>query len=304
MRENSTKFVLDKADLKTVVIGGGSRLARHLKAVLPVDSKYICRNVTDAANEVAATSYLEYHSELLSGASTVVNCVGTATGSESTMRNVNVHAALYALEAAISAGAQHFIQISSLSVYGKATELNLRTPEMPSSSYGRSKKTADDELHRRAKGKIKLSIIRLPMLYDLEGPSKLKMLMKIWSMLGFFVMPRGDVRRSMMGYALAAEVITRVASSPEAVGKIIAADPVPFSFTKAMHSTQKNHYGNLKLIRLPQLAVIFIKYLSPSLYYSLLQSSFVEHNENYAVQACIVSHLYSDLSFMIAPGSH
>lgn len=303
MTDIATTFGMNKAHLKTVVIGGGSRLAHHLKAVLPVNSRYICRSLTDAAGEIAAASYLEYSNELLTGASTVINCVGTAKGSEATMRNVNVHSALHALDAAIAAGAQHFIQVSSLSVYGKATEINVRTPEVPSSSYGRSKKAADDQLQRRAVGKIKLSIIRLPMLYDLEGPSKLKTLMKVWSMLGFFVMPRRDVRRSMMGYTMASKVIMHVASSPEAVGKIIAADPAPFSFIKAMHSAQNSYNGNLKLVRLPQLAVIFTKYLFPSLYNSLLQSSFVEHNENYVVQACIDSHLYSDLSFMIASRS-
>lgn len=285
---------------RVVVIGGNSQLARNLKNILPHDSIFLSRSVTKDRREIATPTYATLDPLLFANASVVINCVGAAKGDHDVMKRVNVDVAVNALEIAKTAGVKHFIHVSSLSVYGPVTEITSKATELPVSVYGRTKKMADDALSSRIDGNIILTIVRLPMLYDVASSNKLKSLMALWSFLGFFVMPRNDVQRSMISYQMASELICHIAASPPAVQTVIAADPKPFSFKKASRFVYMTCGIVLRLLPLSDRTIFWISRILPALHASILQSSLIHDGDNYAVQLGLKSRLYNDLSSMIS----
>jgi UDP-glucose 4-epimerase len=284
---------------KVIVIGGNSQLAQNLKNILPTNSVFLSRSVTEDNRDVAIATYANLDPLLLANASVVINCVGTAKGDHNVMARVNVDVAVNALESAKAAGVKHFIHISSLSVYGRITDITSKARELPVSVYGRTKKMADDALVARVDDNIILTVVRLPMLYAVSSSNKLKSLMTMWLFLGFFIMPRNDVKRSMISYQMASELICHIAKCPPAVQTVIAADPKPFSFKKVSRFVYMTCGITLRLLPLTDRITLFISRILPSLHDSILQSSLIDEQDNYAVQLGLKSRLYDDVSSMI-----
>lgn len=81
---------------------------------------------------------------------------------------------------ALNSGVKHFVFISTMAVYGKSQgEINENTPLEPVTLYGKSKLKAENYLLNEIKGKMKVTIIRPPMVYGKNCPGNYRKLSKI-----------------------------------------------------------------------------------------------------------------------------
>lgn len=80
-------------------------------------------------------------------------------------RKVNTDLSVYLAQEAKKAGVKHFIQMSTIAVYGNHSLIDIKTPEKPVNIYGESKLAADRAILNMQEEKFCVSIIRPPMVY-------------------------------------------------------------------------------------------------------------------------------------------
>lgn len=290
--------MLDTSNI--LVIGGSSKLAQRLRRILPAESKYVSRSGRIDHGDTLVDDYANADEQLFQNISVIINCVGTAKGSRQQLDRVNVDSAVVNLEKAITAGAEHFIQISSFSVYGRAEMIDKDTSAQPEGPYGESKLEAERNLLRVADNKISVTILRLPMLYDDSSPSKLLSLLKLWRRVKFLPVPTRPVLRSMMSYTQAAKIIGRIAKNRPKIAILTAADPEPFNYKKVRAELALHLSKSFGTLFLPNFFFTIIKAVLPMLYKSMYRSSVVSPNHNYAVSVGLQSTLYSDIRLMVS----
>lgn len=98
---------------------------------------------------------------------------------------------------AINANINHFIYISSMSIYGDSVEkINSETVPNPSSAYGKSKLQAENIISELILDSQKLSIIRPPMVYGNGAKGNYRLLAKFANYFPIF--PNFNNKRSMI----------------------------------------------------------------------------------------------------------
>ncbi|MFW3496697.1 NAD-dependent epimerase/dehydratase family protein [Aerococcus viridans] len=94
-------------------------------------------------------------------------------------------------------GVKHFIQLSTMSVFGVSEGIITRTtPEQPLSHYGISKLQADTEILKLRESSFKIAIIRPPMVYGSDSPGNYQKLSKFATKVRVF--PKINNYRSMI----------------------------------------------------------------------------------------------------------
>src|SRR6266852_2906795 len=140
--------------LRVVVVGGTARSAqafrRYVSRLDGVDLTVLIRKPAESLPGEAVIVVSDYFSPpegLLLDKDAVVNFVGvTARASEAYLRSLNVDGPVRLARYARTQGVRHFIQLSSLHVYGDAEFIDRGTPEAPFSAYARSKQSGDRAL--------------------------------------------------------------------------------------------------------------------------------------------------------------
>lgn len=84
---------------------------------------------------------------------------------ESTYNEVNYKLAILNAQKAKNAGIKLFTQMSTIAVYGNASEISINTPCNPQNPYGVSKLKADEALLAMQDENFKVAIVRPPMVY-------------------------------------------------------------------------------------------------------------------------------------------
>ncbi len=104
------------------------------------------------------------------GVDAVIHCAAIVHKKEKDYINeydkVNYDLTVELVNKALKSGVKHFVFLSTMAVYGKTVgEINSKTPLEPTTLYGKSKLKAEEYLILNIKGKMKVSIIRPPMVY-------------------------------------------------------------------------------------------------------------------------------------------
>lgn len=263
-----------------IVVGGTSRIGRALRHQLSDrDIQFTTRQpVTTAAASVS--DYRETARHFRAGA-IVVNCVGISDARRGNLMSVNAQLAQDLAHMANEAGARHFIQLSSFSVYGSAHLIDRYTPEGPFSDYGRSKLAADIALTRSSSSTMQTSILRLPVLIGHPDVGKLGQLVRLAVRLGGLPIPMPDVQRSMITYLDAAFAIQSLIDQPVA-GITHAADPQPFDYGFLAEQWKQATGKPLKIVRVPRLLTSIARRLLGKNGASLLDDSFLDPLANLA----------------------
>jgi UDP-glucose 4-epimerase len=206
--------------------------------------------------------------------SVVVNCVGSPTGSEQGLMRVNLEIAQRWGEAALAAGASHFIQLSSFSVYGRAERIDARTPEQPQSAYGRSKLAADRALMDLDGKGMPVTLLRIPMLFG-KGRDKLSQLVSAVLKAGVVPMPSQPIERSMLSYAALGVAVVGLARRPER-GVVNIADPTLFTYELLRDRVARATGRKVGRLWLPGIATAAVRSFAPNLHARLFASSKLE----------------------------
>ena len=104
------------------------------------------------------------------GVDAVIHCAAIVHKKEADYKNkydnINYNLTVKLVNKALNSGVKHFVFLSTMAVYGKTTgEINSKTPLAPTTLYGKSKLKAEEYLLSNIKDKMKVSIIRPPMVY-------------------------------------------------------------------------------------------------------------------------------------------
>lgn len=285
---------------RLALIGANSKLARSVAANIEIPTLSIARFSKYHHPEpgwVHLDSYDDLRSDQFAGCKTAVYCIGAHQGGRDLMKRINCDLALTMAQKARNAGVEHFLYISSFSVYGNQSHIIDNSNVAPSTDYGQSRLEAENKLMEYAQAggsrPFKVSILRLPMLYGYSD-SKLEKLLKWISNTRIFIKPARDVRRSMLHYDAAARVINQIVNSP--VTEIVTvADEVPFSYSLLQEAALEVNYSLRILTFSKEIQSLMLK-IMPSLTRSLFADCLLDPTINEARNFGLSTRLLRDIA--------
>jgi UDP-glucose 4-epimerase len=231
----------------------------------------------DNGNVCVVDTYDDLPADCFQGIDVVVNCVGRTTPDPSgaSLTHVNVDIPVAAARSAMRMNVRHFIQASSLSIFGHVHRIDRSTPVAPTSDYGRSKQLAEERLRVLADQGLRLAIVRLPMLYGSDIEGKLSRLARLMVKLRRFPVPPDLPRRSTLHIDNAATTVLALAESRSA-GTFFAADARPFDLQAMATAIQSERGERVSLIRFPGWVFRVVRLVAPGVYASLYEPSVVD----------------------------
>ena len=136
--------------------------------------------------------------EKLNGIKTIIHCAAAVHNSEvddSIIFSANYKGTETLVDAAIKAGVQRFVFLSSVAVYGLSHNTDTVTdnfPLNPQSAYAKSKLKAEEMILDRCRlGGMKYTILRLPLVFGKRAPGNFGKIMRL--SLSGIPLPFGDV---------------------------------------------------------------------------------------------------------------
>ena len=270
--------------MKVALIGAGSQSARALVEFLRTRAPDVdclefvrTRTLEKPSGALVVGDYEEITADMLRGCEAAINFVGTPQApSEAELHRINAALPLRLATEAQAAGLGHFIQLSSLSPFGRAQLIGGETPFAPVSGYGRSKAAAERDLAPLDTAAFRVTLLRIPIVYGREAPSKLARLAKLLGRLPVFPVPAVPPRRSVISLENLSRVLLDLLRHP-AGGAVFAADPEPFqlgSFARLLPSPPR-------VLTLPMTLFAPLRALAPSLHHSLFESMEIDPGSLY-----------------------
>lgn len=271
-----------KNRLRIVVVGGGARSARAFRRYVSNPGKFdvtvlVRKPVESLPGErvVVVSDYFSPPDGVLCDADTVVNFVGvTTTANEAHLRSLNVEGPVRLARYARAHGVKHFIQLSSLHIYGDAELIDGATPEAPLSPYARSKQTGDRVLSCEAADGFTVTNLRMPMHYGYGAGEKLRLLATFITRLGWFPVRKERVERSVVHLDnLSAAIVFLV--EKKLGGIQFAADPEPFSVETLAEVAVAKAGQTIRLVRLPEFLFLPLRIFAKSIYRRLYRNNVI-----------------------------
>jgi nucleoside-diphosphate-sugar epimerase len=273
---------LYKDRLRIVVVGGGARSARAFRryvfAVDKFDVTVLVRKPVEPLPREAITVVSDYFSpseSVLRGKDTVVNFVGvTANASDAHLKSLNVDGPVRLARFARAQGVKHFIQLSSLHIYGDAEFVDHATPEAPISAYARSKQKGDRALSEESTAGFMVTNLRMPMHYGYGAGGKLRSLAVFITRFGWFPLRKDRVQRSVVHLDNLSAAITFVIE--KRLGGIqFAADPEPFTVEVLAEVAVAKRGRTVRLVRLPEIMFLPLRVFAKGVYRRLYMNNVI-----------------------------
>jgi nucleoside-diphosphate-sugar epimerase len=228
------------------VVGGSGFIGRHAMSAFSSAGKSavaVSRGTVDYTNVDALAAALR-------GINSVVHSAGLAHLSANSLRDAerafaeaNVHVAANVARAALRAGVERFVLLSSAGVFGAVSPpggFDDATEPQPYDSYTASKFAGEKAVSEILAGHIGISILRPPMVYGPHAPGSFRRLTE-WVKRGL-PLPVGRIsaRRSFIGVRnLCSALVAAESASQTAVRPMIVCDEEPVSvgdFARAVAS--------------------------------------------------------------------
>jgi UDP-glucose 4-epimerase len=191
---------------------------------------------------------------------------------------INTELPIFLSTTAKSAGIKHFIQMSTIAVYGNTSFIDDNTPQLPINIYGKSKLIADNALLDMQVEKFNVTIVRPPMVYG-GGKSPGNMLKLIQFANKGIPLPFKDVenRRDFIHVFNLVQVLGIIINH-SLFGVIRPTDAKPVSTGELMKIIKKNSTADIRSFQIPRLFQRMIKTIIPSVYEKLFGNLEVKCN--------------------------
>jgi nucleoside-diphosphate-sugar epimerase len=158
-------------------------------------------------------SYFDLNGSFFAGVDVVVNFAAIVhkrhPGSLESKR-INAELPVYLASLAKHAGVSHFIQFSTIAVYGRCSHIDMQTPTHPETVYGRSKLEGDEGVRRFGDAGFTVSIVRPPVVYGPNAPGNMQALQKLLSLGIPLPFAYGKNSRSILYVGNLAEALARI----------------------------------------------------------------------------------------------
>lgn len=264
-----------------LVVGGNSNAAKAFRNHVVRSGRFrlrtLVRNeISNLAGEVViqVTDYFSPGPACLQNVDVVINFTRLVKGQPSQLEEVNAKGPAMLARAARNAGTQHFIQISSLSVYGSAEDIEASTTVAPRCAYGKSKLAGDIMLAELSSEHFTVTSLRVPILYNKAAQGKLHRLGRAMSCLQFFPVPYDQQPRSILHLDNLAVAIETLMDKP-GNGVRFAADAQPFTFARLANSIAQRKGRAPTLLVVPKWILALVQKLAGNVYASLYGRSLI-----------------------------
>lgn len=261
-----------------LVVGGGSRSGVAFRDLAAREGRAVTvlarRSLATGANErlVVVEDYFAPPQEVFDGAPVVVNFAGAPSQqTEAALWRLNADGPAALARHARDCGAVGFVQLSSLSIYGGARDIDAGVAASPASLYGRTKLRAEETLGRLETPTFFIVILRAPMIYAPGGGGKLAQLAGLWARTKVLPAPRTLEARSMVHVDnLAAAILEAIDDGRSRTA--FATDHDPFDLLRLKEAFAMEGKA-VSLLRLPAAAFWPLKFGAPGTYESLFGRS-------------------------------
>lgn len=179
---------------------------------------------------------------------------------------VNTELAIHIAELAKKAGVKHFIQMSTIAVYGEVNFVNDKTPLKSTNIYGRTKLEADIRLQNMQDATFKVTIVRPPMVYGGgKAPGNLQNLMK-YAEKGIPMPFKGVVnKRDFVHVGNLVKALNAIIEK-NLYGVVIPTDMEAISTEQIINIIKKYSDKKVRQIKIPKIIHSMIKAIKPEIY--------------------------------------
>jgi nucleoside-diphosphate-sugar epimerase len=228
---------------------------------------------------------------------TIVNCVGKVKGTRDTVWEANVTHPVRLATIAKVAGVRRFVQISSFSIFGDVSFIGAETLISPTNVYGLSKTQAEQALMALQDENFIVICVRFPIIFGCQNSPLIDILIKFLKISSVFPLKRTAVKRSMITYHDAADIIADVCTM-ECSGPVFAADTNLFSFQLLFDILENAGISVACPIFIPNVFAKLVKCFLPSLGVRLFNSSVLDDNVNLLTHREIDRGIYKELQLI------
>lgn len=197
---------------------------------------------------------------------------------EQLYKKINTELPIHLAMEAKKAGVKHFIQMSTIAVYGSVASINEKSIEQPNNLYGASKLAADNALLALQDESFEISIIRPPMVYGGgKAPGNLLKLIQ-FAQKGIPLPFKGvNNARDFIHVQNLVHALNSVIEN-KLYGVIIPTDKNPVSTETIINLIKKYSTKRVSQLAIPLYVHSVIKSLIPSVYYKVFGDLIVECN--------------------------
>ena len=169
-----------------LIIGGNSYLAQHFIAAYKntFHLKSVSRKKTNFENEFIVSNLFDVPESLFHNIDVVINFAAIVHQPQikdaSIYELINYQLPLFLAKMALKNACSHFIQLSTIAVYGNTSIITKETPCLPNNDYGVYKLKADQELGELANDQFTVTSIRPSMVYGgYNAPGNMNSLIRL-----------------------------------------------------------------------------------------------------------------------------
>jgi len=272
-------------NIKTLIIGSDSFIAgKYIESAVRNNEKLNLygRRVKGFVGETIIDDFFKLSAKDFSGFDVLINFADIVhrpkNVDDALYQKVNTDLPLHLAAEAQKSGVKHFIQMSTIAVYGNTNTVSENSPENPETIYGRTKLQADKALLEMQSDDFKVSIIRPPMVYGGgNAPGNLMRLIR-FSLKGIPMPFKGvDNKRDFIHVMNLIEALRTVIG--EAMpGIIIPTDREAISTEGIVRLVKKHAKSSVWLMPVPKFALSLGKKFFPAYYRKLYGSLHVQCN--------------------------
>lgn len=227
-------------------------------------SGFVGRHLIDELRErKLAFRTLERGQEVTSEVDTLIHLAGKAhfdRAQEHSLENylqANRDYALSVAERACDKGLQHFIYVSSMSVYGlrcAAYDIDENTMLNPADSYGISKLKGETALQELSASKgFRLTIVRPSLIYGFDAPGNFEVLMRYIHNHSLIPFTTSNNQRSILSINNFVDFLVKISSQHESVsGTFNVSDNTPISTAEMVKSLAKGMDKEVTQLNFPK----------------------------------------------------
>ena len=272
-------------NIKKLIIGSDSFIAgKYIESAVRNNEKLNLygRRVKGFVGETIIDDFFKLSAKDFSGFDVLINFAAIVhhpkNVDDALYQKVNTDLPLHLAAEAQKAGVKHFIQMSTIAVYGNTNTVSENSPENPETIYGRTKLQADKALLEMQSDDFKVSIIRPPMVYGGDNaPGNLMRLIR-FSLKGIPMPFKGvDNKRDFIHVRNLTKALAAVISN-NLYGVIIPTDKQPVSTEEIIRLVKKHSKKTVRLMPVPQFAQRIAQKAVPGYYEKLYGSLRVQCN--------------------------
>lgn len=281
------------------VNGAAGYLGRAIVKQLGLQTIFQGGRTTDAleCNWVAVDSDGTIDPIQLVSVGTIINCVGKVKGKHDSVWEANVTHPVKLANIAKAAGVRRFVQISSFSIFGHASFIGSETPISPFNVYGKSKAEAEVALLALQDENFIVICLRFPIMFDYQNSPLIDSLIKFLKISPFFPLKSSPVKRSMITYQDAADIVVNVCTM-KISGSVFAADTSLFSFQMLFDVLKTSGVTVARPILIPNLFAKLITRVMPAIGLRLFNSSVLDDDANLLTNCIIRRGIYKELQLI------